>query len=358
MAIVDEQGRVFGRYNLLDAVIAVLLLGLLPLGYASYALFKQPLPTLTSVEPAKVVFGPNLRVTIHGQNLRPYLRVSFGDYQGLNFLFKNSTEAEVELRDVPAGTYDVVLYDFSQERARLPKAVTITASPLPPAQVLVVGMLGNLTAEQATKIVAGTQIPGIGEVVEVGKPRPELTRVFAGYAAVEIPIEKLVRVPVTLRLGCDVRPTQGTPQCVAAGVALQATMMLLLPTPLGNTLPFQIDQVRGIGPVERVRAVVRFSTIPALVDQIKAGDIDVGMATNELVAGAEVVQAPPSRRVGDAAERDVTVTLRAQKVEGGWTYATAPLRAGSAFVLRTKTYELQGVVLQLTPETSPAAGAR
>ena len=82
------------------------------------------------------------------------------------------------------------------------------------------------------------------------------------------------------------------------------------------------------------------------------------MATNELVAGAEVVQAPPSRRIGDSAERDVTVILRAQKVEGGWTYATAPLRAGSAFVLRTRTYELQGVVLQLTPETSPAAGAR
>lgn len=352
MAIVDDQGRVFGRFNLLDAVIVVLVIGLLPLAYASYALFKQPLPTLTSVAPATVTFAPNQRFTVHGQNLRPYLRVSFGDYQGLNFLFMNSTQAEVELRDVPPGTYDVVLYDFSQERARLPKAVTITASPLPPAQVLVVGMLGNLTAEQAAKIAPGMDIPGIGSVVEVGKPRPELTRVFAGYAAVEIRIDKLVRVPVTLRVGCDVRPSQGTPQCVAAGVALQATMMLLLPMPFG-TLPFQVDQVRGILPVERVRAVVRFTTIPALVDQIKAGDIDVGMAANELVAGAEVVQAPPARRIGDAAERDVTLMLRAQKVEGGWTYATAPLRAGSAFVLRTKTYELQGVVLQLTLEPSP-----
>jgi hypothetical protein len=193
--------------------------------------------------------------------------------------------------------------------------------------------------------------------VEVGKPRPELTKVFAGYAVVEIPIDKQVRVPVTLRVGCDVRPSQGTPQCIAAGVALQATMMLLLPMPF-STLPFQVDQVRGIQPVERMRAVVRFNTIPVLIDQVKVGDVDVGMAANELVAGAEVVQAPPSRQLGDAAQRDVTLILRAQKVESGWTYAASPLRAGIAFVLRTRTYELQGVVLQLTPEPSPAAERR
>ena len=36
MAIVDEQGRLFGRLNLLDAVLLVLLAGLVPLGYAAY----------------------------------------------------------------------------------------------------------------------------------------------------------------------------------------------------------------------------------------------------------------------------------------------------------------------------------
>lgn len=357
MAIVDEQGRVFGRFNVLDVVIAVLLLGLLPLAYASYALFKQPPPTLASVEPAALVFGPDQRVTIHGQNLRPYLRVSFGDFQGLNFLFKSSTEAEVELRDVPPGTYDVVLYDFSQERARLLKAVTIAASPLPATAVAAAGMLGNLTAEQAARVVAGMEIPGVGTVVEVGKIRPDRTRVFSGYVPVEIPIDKAMRLPVLLRIGCDVRPGQGPPQCVATGVALQATVMLLLPTSFG-TFPFQVDQVRSPLPVERVRALVRFRNIPALVDQIKVGDIDVATAMNELVAGAVVIQASPSHPLGDAAERDVTMTVQVQKLEHGWMYGTTPLRAGSVLTLRTTNYELQGLVLQLTPETSPAATGR
>jgi hypothetical protein len=350
MAIVDDQGRLFGRMNLLDAVLVVLLAGVLPLTYAAYALFRQPLPALTSVEPASLVVGPNLRVKIRGQNLRPFLRVSFGDHQGLNFLFNNSTEAEVELRDMPPGTYDVVLYDYTQERARLSKAFTIAPSPLPANQVLVVGMLGNLTAEQASKVVAGLEIPGVGTVVEVSTPRPELRKALAGYAVVEIPVEHAVRVPVTLRAGCEVRASQGIPQCVVAGIGLQATMMLILPTPFG-ALPFQVDQVLGTVPLERLRAVVRFNTTSSLVDQITVADIDVGVSTNELAATAVVVQAPPSRRVSDqTSERDVTLTIRAQRLETGLMYGLTPLRAGSAFLLRTKTYELQGTVMQLTPE--------
>ena len=86
------------------------------------------------------------------QNLRPYMRVSLDKYQGQSFLFRDATEAEVEIRDVPPGVYDVVLFDYSQERARLPKAFRIDPSPLPDAKVVVVGTFGNLPPGQAARI--------------------------------------------------------------------------------------------------------------------------------------------------------------------------------------------------------------
>ena len=71
MPIVDEHGRLFGRLNLLDAIVAVLVLGLIPLGYAAYALFRTPLPVLTRVEPAAMSFGPNMRIRIRGAEPAP-----------------------------------------------------------------------------------------------------------------------------------------------------------------------------------------------------------------------------------------------------------------------------------------------
>ena len=49
MPIIDERGRVFGRFNLVDAAVGLLVLVLLPAAYGAYRLFKEPLPTLTGV---------------------------------------------------------------------------------------------------------------------------------------------------------------------------------------------------------------------------------------------------------------------------------------------------------------------
>ena len=55
MAIVDQQGRLFGRLNLLDAAFVLLLFALIPLGYASWIVFRTPPAVLTSVEPATLM---------------------------------------------------------------------------------------------------------------------------------------------------------------------------------------------------------------------------------------------------------------------------------------------------------------
>ena len=357
MAMVDEHGRLFGRFNLVDAVLVVFLAGLVPLAYGAYALFRTPMPRLTAVEPAALVDGPNLIVKIRGEHLRPYLRVSFGNYQGATFLFRSSTEADIALNPMPVGVYDVILYDFAQERARLPQAFTVKPSPLPDSQVVLIGVFGNLTSERAAQLKPGATLEGMGSIVLVGRPSAQVMRVFAG-PLIEVPLDKAVQMPASLQVGCFQRAPQGSPQCVLGDTVLQTNAVIMVKTPIG-ALPFQVDQVRGITPLEQVRATVRFSGLASLVGQIRKGDTDNGPFGNEFAASATVLEASaPQRLSEDTVRSDVTMLIQAQRGAAGWVWASAPLRVGVGLVLKTARYELSGTVMQLTPEWKPASPPR
>ena len=135
MSIVDDRGRLAGRINLVDAMVAVVILVLVPMAYGAYLLFRTPQPKLLGIDPAKVYPGPNLRIAINGTNLRPFMRVSFDTVQGRTFQIGSTRSAFVDLPDLSPGTYDVVLFDYMQEVDRLPKALTV----LPLARALRAG---------------------------------------------------------------------------------------------------------------------------------------------------------------------------------------------------------------------------
>jgi len=348
MAMVDEHGRLFGRFNLVDAVLAVFLVGLVPLAYGAYALFRTPVPRLSAVEPAALVDGPNLVVKIRGEHFRPYLRVSFGAYQGATFIFRSSTEADIALNPMPVGVYDVILYDFAQERARLPQAFTVKPSALPDSQVVLIGVFGNLTAERAAQLKAGTPLDGMGTVVQVGKPSSQVIRVFAG-PLIEVPLDKAVQLPASLQVSCFERAPQGSPQCVIGDTVLQTNAVIMAKTPIGP-LPFQVDQVRGNMPLEPVTATVRFAGPASLVGQIRKGDTDSGPFGNELAASATVLDISSQRSSDDSLRADVTMLIQAQRGATGWVWASAPLRAGVGLAFKTARYELSGTVTQLSPE--------
>lgn len=349
MAIFDERGRLFGRLNLFDAIVAVLVLWLIPVAYGAYLLFRTPLPTLTSVEPSTIVYGTNMRIRVRGSHFVPYLRVSVGKYQGMTFKFNDTTDAEVDLLDVPPGVYDVVLYDNSQERGRLHNGLTIAPSALPEAKLIAVGTFGNLTAAQAASIKAGMAIDGVGVIEQVGKPLPQVQRVFVRPGMVELPVANAQMIAATLRISCFVRSAQGQPECVGGGSSVQPTTLLFLDLPFGN-VPFQIDQVRSIEPLQPARITVRFSGAPRVLAQIKPGDRDFGDVRNELSATAIVDSAGPA----SGGSRDVTLTAQAQRGADSWLYANAPLRIGSVFVLRNQSYEVKGTVLEVNVATVTA----
>lgn len=358
MAIVDAQGRLFGRLNLLDAVLLALLAGLLPLGLAAYSLFRDHPPRILSVTPTEVPQTEELSVSVTGQNLRPYMRVSAGDRQGLDFVFKSTTEAVVPFLNLPPGEYDIILYDHAQERSRLPKALIVGPGPLPTTQMIAVGAFGNLDGEKARKITSGLALSGIGEVIATGAPAPDRTAVFAGPSRVAVQVPNALQVPAVVRLRCGVRARQGRPDCLVRDAAIAPTVLLLLPAPFGDT-PFLVEQVRSIEPIREIEMQVRFSGDPAVVSLIRPGDADRGGTSNELAAGAVIVRLGQLRQSSQgAAEREATVRADLQLAPGGWLYDSSPLRAGSFLPMRTPRYTLQGLVTGLPVPTAPASTTR
>lgn len=347
MALIDEHGRLFGRWNLLDVALLVLIGGLIPLGYAAYLLFRDQPPRLVSVTPSSIEQAPELRLTITGENLRPYMRVSVGAYQGRDFHFMSTEAADVPFAFIPPGVYDVVLFDEARERFRLANALTITPSGLPSTEVVAIGAFGNLDAAGASKLVAGTELPGAGRILAVGRPGPDVTKLVAGSALVSVPIPNALQVPAAVLLKCSLRSQQGTPYCVIDETTIAPPAILKLATPLGAT-PFQVERVRSALPTEAKPVDIRLAGSRALLSQVKPGDLDLNGTGNELALLARVDQVGPVRTVGSsAAEVDVRLMAQLQAGGEGWLYNSAPLRAGSPISIRTPRYEVSGVVINM-----------
>jgi len=350
MAIVDERGRLFGRWNLLDLAVLILLIGLIPLTYVAYALFHDRPPTVVSVTPNQVQESQEFQLTIRGTNLRPYMRISLGAHQARDFVFRSTEEAALPFAHVAPGTYDVVLYDSAQERFRLRDAITVTASSFPSAEIVAIGAFGNLDAAGAAKLTTGMELPGFGRIISVGRAVPDLTQVFSGAKIVAVPIRDALRLPAVVLFRCNVRAPGGTPVCSVGDVNIAPTALLNLTTPLGQT-PFQIERVRSGHPVEPVAIEVRLTGSPAVLSLIRPGDVDLGGTANELAVLSRVVSAQP----GGAGQLQVSLIAQLQNVNQGWLYDSTPLRVGSPIMIRTPRYEIGGVVTSIRPPDSPAS---
>lgn len=345
MPVVDDHGRIFGRYNLLDLALAVVLLGLIPLSYGAYALFRVPLPTLTGVEPAVIQLNREMRVAVRGENLRPYMRISFEDKQTRDFLFHDTTRAEVVFgEEIPAGTYDVVLYDFAQERARLPKAFTIAPPALPVTSVRAAGFLTGVKASQAALYKAGYDFPTAAQILAAGPPAEDLARIVTGDHSVEIPIEKTVRIPVLLNLLCSVQQNSaGLGECRSTpGPAVGPGVYITLPSYEGR-LPFLVTDVQPPIAPTIIEVKMRVAATDDSVRMAKEGDLDIGASQNQFAAGASIVATP------SAPGGLLTLKIPAFPSLNGWQYAGQLLRVGGVLVFYSPGYVITGSIAAVTP---------
>jgi hypothetical protein len=242
MTIVDQDGRLFGRMNVFDAALLLLLVAMGVMGAVGFTLLRVPAaPVITVVAPATQTAGPGLRVTLQGQNLLPFLKAflqrtgqpaaamtrpaqatSIDSYTLVNqarvpFLVESPALAEIRLPDglVP-GTYDLILHDDNKIVALklsaftiAPPPVVVKASTEPEGVVRVSGAFTGLQADSAVAITVGTKVPHgasdpWGEILSVKPKVPDSGRVNFEAGRLMVQMRNRWQVPAVLRLVCTV----------------------------------------------------------------------------------------------------------------------------------------------------------
>jgi hypothetical protein len=248
MALIDSRGRVFGRMNVVDLLVGVAIVIAIPVGYAAYALWRTPAPQLTQVLPATQIQGPNLQVEIHGERLRPYMRLSFGDHQGLAFYFVSPTVAVVPMPPMTPGVYDVILYDYSREVARLPKALTVQPPLLQRSVTMAAsGAFVEIAESMVALITPGLALGpnGAGAVRSVAAAVPAIARIeSAPGTTITLPVSHGIELPATIDLTCRLDVTaDGNQRCLIGDSVVTTGAIITLPVFSG--LRFRVDELRA-----------------------------------------------------------------------------------------------------------------
>jgi hypothetical protein len=374
MTVVDQEGRVLGRWNVLDVSIVLIAVLVVPLLYGGYLLFRPVPATLTAIEPARVSVGEDSDVTVRGTNLRPYMRVSFNDRQGRTFMFSEPTTAKIGLpEELPAGIYDVILYDQAQERARLPRAFEVVALPRPRVAVDLIGTFTAVPQHLVARITPELELEGLGQIRQVGKPAPSQTRIVTGPAELQnIPAESAFNIPALIRASCNLTQRGGFATCVALNTSMSQDAVMTVPTPAGPVM-FQIDQVRSALDPNVIDVRVRFAGPREVVERLRVGDQDLPrnnvFASGATIAqlsgvtpapGAVVISAPlrpqgeaPAVLAGEMATINATLKVPVQSTPDGWSYNGQVLKAGRAMVFYGRDLEVNGAILGITVPATP-----
>jgi uncharacterized protein DUF4330 len=362
MPLIDDRGRLFGKVNLIDFALIVFVLVLVPVGYGGYLLFRMPTPRLVSVTPNPLVFKKgDQRVRISGENLRPFMRATVGKIDAKAFLVERRDAAEIVFDELPIGTYDLAVYDFTEEVARLSNAITIAPPPLPPSQIV-----GRFIGPNAAT-------SNLDSGVKLG-PADQPVEIVASSAAAN------GERRATLRFSCA-----AAAPCAMGGAPLEPGRTVSIPAKAGGeALRFVVDEVRADG--LWVDVTVRMFAISEVMGLMKPGDVDRGMEPDgphmpHYIRGAvlrsvEPVQpsqgsvaltfaqgltdiGPFGGHVTGAGSlplmtRLATVSLPVQRVGSGWRYRDQIIRTGGGLAFETSDYFVRGFILRVVMNEPPA----
>ena len=281
MPVIDDRGRLFGKLNLIDVITVAVVLGLIPLAYGAFLLFRVPIPIITSIEPTQVRQGDSATLKLTGSGFRPFLVARFGVVESYGFLVQSPTIAEVKVPDIPAGNYDFVLYDQARELVRIPGAVTVNAirvpsapgpsaparwirpaPPIPPPvmQLRVIGEFIGMSRDVAELIRGGLKLSEpvderwpprptmAAEVLSVGATKDGVRRLRVGAPTntITVPAPNEVSVPALIRASCLINPNPAPllSDCWFGDTILAQTETLVLTERSEGDVGGRVNQVR------------------------------------------------------------------------------------------------------------------
>ena len=214
------------KLNVVDALIGVLLFGLVPLLYARLpAVPAACRPALTSIEPARIQAGSDVDLTIRGNHLRPFMRVSFDAHQASSFLFADTSRAIVSDRGHAAWRV--------RRHPLRPGPGAGAAAEGPGSGREPAGrdttrrdwfVYRRAPSRVAAQLKEGMALVGFGQILRLAPPAPSVTRTMvapgrAGGRAVEERLQRAGRHSRRLHAGV---PRQAASTCAALGYSLDA----------------------------------------------------------------------------------------------------------------------------------------
>ena len=236
MPLLDARGRVFGRWNLIDASIAMFLLLLIPAGFVIYRVFRVPDPVIAAVTPPLQPPGAERRIRVTGRNFRPFLR-AYVNKTGAPFSLVNRTVElsegnvlvetpeviEIVLPPLTAATYDLYIFDELRQVAERPAAFTLGT----PADITVEATVRFTVVSELVPLVKSgdedTTAPGDPASGDFGHATLKDIRLISGN-----PVTLDLQFPTAVGSSMSGRGdgAGGTTIVHAAGRALEATVAL------------------------------------------------------------------------------------------------------------------------------------
>jgi hypothetical protein len=238
MTVIDDRGRLFGRLNFIDAIVVLLALAMVGFAAVGYSLFRLPHdPVIDAFRPATVTEMQEQRVKIEGRNFLPYLRAFIKRSDGkdfvkrpqehesidaftivnntrITFLLESPTFAELQIPALPAGTYDLRMYNDTKLVFERPRAVVVTPvvpkeGPqwVPTGSVIAYGVFTNLRPDTDTAAIrSGAHVVsgGVtwGDLLAVEAPRPDVAPLAVANRPVGAAVLNRVQIPAKLRVRC------------------------------------------------------------------------------------------------------------------------------------------------------------
>ena len=340
MSVIDEHGRLFGRLNLVDAAVGLVMLVLIPLTYGTYLLFRPATPRIESVtssiitkEEERISVGGRLiaKFKVKGTGFTPLLRARIGDADALGFVFENPNSADVLVGPVPVGAHDLVLLDGIQEVARAKGVITIQPS-LAATSIRAAGWITNLDEAPAKALAVGMAWPegaAAYRIVALGPVVAGFRRMTLAGSTIEMPAPAPTRGP---RSSARVRRHAGDESLLARRSPGESIRPVAIRSPARRGR--SVLKSRKCCRPRRQRATLRVRLSTAASVAVRTGDRDALLDDRAAVVTGVV---------GDVG----TLEAGIDRAHDGWRYRGQRLIPGAPFVFATDRYEARSVLQSL-----------
>ena len=267
--------------------------------------------------------------------------------------------------DLEPGTYDLALFDETEEVARMAGAITVVTPASPPTiDVQFVGTFTNLNEQAARAIKAGQRVAAVAggslEVLSVASPLEDVRRVRMNALTIEVPAAGSWRVPATVRTGC--RFNFDNQSCMIGSLVVVPGLAMAV----AEGARFVIDEVRPDAPGLPMEIAVRFVGRPEALDLLKPGDADslaagggaaraariVTVTGRQTVAGETLTRVLPGQQPVEVTMQtpdrigivDAVIRLVAEPGADGPMYRGGSLKLGSLFTFDSPSYIARGSI--------------